>query len=396
MRGSILYDAVIVGAGPAGLLCGRLMVEKGYRVLVIEARPEIDDKVCGAYLCPAGVELLKAMDLLPAIESFFEPVHGMVLSSPDGQLLQTYFAGADACRTGCRPYGLSLDRRRFDGFLAGDYLHSGGELIFGQRLIALAQTSLGWSLKTSGGYAISTPLLIGADGRKSLVSRHLGLSRSMPHRRIAVHAPLQSIKTNPRMGEMHLFDAADYIGLNPVDDGLVNVSWVCRKEDLEGQSSSSALRRRIQQSPNLRNRFAWYAKIETLVTCPITHRVRGCVGPQAALIGDASGFVDPLTGEGIYVALKTASMLVACLPGPANQTQTALARSLRAYQRQRRLDLASKAIISRIFQHMIHRPKWCNRLRHYLAGNSTRGDAFIGLIGNVSRPGRAIWNMALS
>jgi flavin-dependent dehydrogenase len=87
MRGSISYDAVIVGAGPAGLLCGRLMVEKGYRVLVIEARPEIDDKVCGAYLCPAGVELLKAMDLLPAMESLFEPVHGMILSSPDGQLI---------------------------------------------------------------------------------------------------------------------------------------------------------------------------------------------------------------------------------------------------------------------------------------------------------------------
>ena len=186
------FDVVIVGAGPAGLLCGRMLAEAGYRVLILEARPKVDHKLCGAYLCPSGVRLLEEMGLLPAMEQRFHPVHGMILHSPNGGSVTSYFPEPPQRSTSRLHHGMSLDRQAFDTFLVKEYLNAGGRLEMGQRLKNMQLHNNGWELETDQHRRIRTRLLVGADGRRSFVAKHLGLSRRPNEKRMAVHAFMPS------------------------------------------------------------------------------------------------------------------------------------------------------------------------------------------------------------
>jgi len=388
------FDVVIVGAGPAGLLCGRMLAEADYRVLILEARPKVDHKLCGAYLCPSGVRLLEEMGLLPAMEQRFHPVHGMILHSPNGGSVTSYFPEPPQRSTSRLHHGMSLDRQAFDTFLVKEYLNAGGRLEMGQRLKNMQLHNNGWELETDQHRRIRTRLLVGADGRRSFVAKHLGLSRRPNEKRMAVHAFMPSLQMNPRMGEMHLFDRGDYIGLNPLDHHMVNVSWVCDPVDLKGRTSGEALRQRMSESGALSNRFDLSQDFELMTTSPLTHHVRLCHGPRSALIGDASGFVDPLTGEGIFVALSTARMLASRLVAQPDWVMgDNLAPILQSYHRERVKAFASKKRVSLAFQRIIRSPRVCNAIQRYLAARQQRADSFIGLVGNVYQPLNGLWQM---
>ncbi|XOV73557.1 MAG: NAD(P)/FAD-dependent oxidoreductase [Verrucomicrobiota bacterium] len=388
------FDVVIVGAGPAGLLCGRMLAEADYRVLILEARSKVEHKLCGAYLCPSGVRLLEEAGLLPAMEQRFHPVHGMILHSPNGQSVTSYFPEPPRKSPSRLHHGLSLDRKAFDTFLAKEYFGAGGHLEMGQRLKNMHLHENGWELETDQHRRIRTRLLIGADGRRSFVAKRLGLSKRSKSKRMAVHAFMPSMQMNPRMGEMHLFDAGDYIGLNPLDQHMVNVSWVCDPATLEGRSAEEALKRRMSESKALLSRFDLSQELELMTTSPLTHRVNRCYGPRSALVGDASGFVDPLTGEGIFVALATARMIASRLVAQPDWVMgDHIVPILQSYHRERKKAFASKKRVSMAFQRIIRSPRVCNAIQRYLAARQQRADSFIGLVGNVYQPLNGLWHM---
>lgn len=388
------FDAVIIGAGPAGLLCGRMLAESNHRVLILEARSKVEHKLCGAYLCPSGVRLLAGLGLLEAMEAFFQPVHGMILYSPNGGSVTSYFPEPfDKSPTQIH-HGLSLDRKVFDELLTQDYTNAGGRLEMGERLKNMRFLGNAWDLETVNRRRIRTRLLIGADGRRSLVAKQLGLSRRTSPKRVAVHAFLPSLKSNPRMGEMHLFGNGDYVGLNPLDDHKVNVSWVCDASRIKGMTVAEAFRKCTRDSLSLSERFDTSVDMELLMTSPLSHRVSQCHGPRSALIGDASGFVDPLTGEGIFVALSTAQMLASRLmEHPEWVFGDNLIPILRDYHRERTNAFVSKNRVSLLFQRIIRCPRFCNAIQRYLSARQQRADSFIGLVGNVYKPAKGLWHM---
>jgi flavin-dependent dehydrogenase len=127
-------------------------------------------------------------------------------------------------------------------------------------------------------------------------------------------------------------------------------------------------------------------------TFPAAASVRDLVTINAALIGDASGFLDPLTGEGIYQALWTARALA----GEVSSTwsdDAALNESLRRYANQRRRQHRGKRWCCQAFQAIIRRPRLSNALHDLLSLREGIGNSFIGMIGNIYSPAEAGWNM---
>ena len=79
-----LWDAVIIGAGPAGSVCARQLAAKSYKVLLIDKEPFPRHKPCGDLLIPDALELLKRLNLLAPIESHALELHNLAVHSPSG------------------------------------------------------------------------------------------------------------------------------------------------------------------------------------------------------------------------------------------------------------------------------------------------------------------------
>jgi 2-polyprenyl-6-methoxyphenol hydroxylase-like FAD-dependent oxidoreductase len=354
-----------------------------------EAQPVLGERVCGAYLCPAGVGLLDDLNLRQEVTSGMRSLLGMVLVAPNARRLQTRFPA----NSRFPDFGISLLRPQFDNALLAAAARAGVTIRMGARMQTIHRAADAWKVELQSGEIVSARLLIGADGRKSRVAKLLQLTTAPWQQRVALHVDVPSLTPTEPYGEMHVFNDGTYIGLNPIGGNTLNVSALCNPEELQRTTAMEFINQRTQASPHLRSRIAPLTEVAKVrATFPAAQNVRDVVATNAALIGDASGFLDPLTGEGIYQALWTARAL-------ANQvangwsTDEQLNAALRRYARQRRQQHRGKRLCCQGFQAIIRRPGLSNAVHRVLSFRAGIGNAFIGLIGNNYTPAQAAWNM---
>jgi flavin-dependent dehydrogenase len=125
-------------------------------------------------------------------------------------------------------------------------------------------------------------------------------------------------------------------------------------------------------------------------TFPTSSRVRRAATHDAALVGDASGYTDPLTGEGIYGALWTAEALVRSI----THGWSHLPRALERYAGLRRQQQRAKTALCELFQVFIRRPWLANSIHWLLSRRQEIADSFIGIVGNSYPPARGFARMA--
>ena len=158
------------------------------------------------------------------------------------------------------------------------------------------------------GRSMPARVVIAADGRHSTLAFGLGLARHPERpRRWAIGAYFENVAGMTALGEMHV-RRGGYIGVAPIPGGLSNVCLVRPWEDPDSgalRDPEALLRRELSRDPVLRERFAG----ARLVTPPMV------LGPLAVdadqpgidgllLAGDAAGFVDPMTGDGLRFAVQ--------------------------------------------------------------------------------------------
>jgi 2-polyprenyl-6-methoxyphenol hydroxylase-like FAD-dependent oxidoreductase len=380
-------DVLILGGGPAGGLAATLFARAGLSVILCEAHRVLPPRVCGMYLCPAGVALLERLGLRERLGADARRLRGMVMVAPNLQRLETFFpADRDV-----PDYGLALPRPALDAALLEAAREAGAEVRFGARPARLSHTPEGWRAEFTEGAPVSARLLVGADGRKSSTARSLGLALPVRRTRTALHVDRPSRRPLPPMGQMHVFEDGTYIGINSIAADAVNFSLVCDPEALRGRSGAELLNERITLSPHLRELVEPIPpEVKPVATFPTGARVRAAATESAALIGDASGYIDPLTGEGIYGAFWTAEALVREVTAGWQRLPAALARYARERARQQRL----KSLLCEGFQQVISRPWLADRVHRLLGCRPGVADAFIGIVGNSYSPARGLARIA--
>ncbi len=377
------FDVLIIGGGPAGAFSAHLLAKEGFKVALLDSAEEIKRKVCGEYLCPRGVTLLKHHGLFEMFNDKFLPVTGMDIFAPSGRKVESHFEPVDDVHM-----GMSLHRQVFDETLLDLARVSGAEVLLGQKVVAIDKQTDHWLIQTQKGKQFTARLIVGADGRKSFVAKHFDVQSPANPKRVALHCYLTGHGAESRQGEMHLFENGNYIGLDPISNSEINFSLVCDAEDVRRAGGArEAINEHIQKSKNLLDRFHHVGEdVKIFAVSPVHNSVVSISGNGWCLIGDASGFIDPLTGEGIYNGLLTAEILASELLAERQNSLNDWRPALKRYAQRRRDLLRSKSRLNTLFQWLIRQPRLVNMIAEFLSVRKTKADVFVGIIGNIYSP----------
>ena len=375
----------IIGAGPAGSLTALKLKESGFNnVTLIERKKFLERKVCGEYLCPKGVELLDNLGLLNELCYDFKSLHGMVLCSPDNDVIPSYFPTPNN-----NEKGLSLNRQVFDQRILNKAIDVGVNFMNEKTLIHLEKNNQGYVLHFQDESILECDLLIAADGRQSKIGHLLGHIKEINTKRAAIHCYLpRKSQRGLRLGEMHILNDESYCGLDPISDDEVNFSIVCNSERLRHETPRQIINKSIINSKRLSECFFPLEKEKDKcikIVTSLRNNNTHVAGDAMAYVGDAAGFIDPLTGEGIYNALLSSQLLVESLSLSAS-SDFDLEKSLKRYKSKKKKVTFEKKILNHFFQFLISKPLLVKWTVQFLKTSSLRADIFIGIIGNIYSP----------
>ena len=289
-----------------------------------------------------------------------------------------------------KKFGLAINRQELIRRLTQEFLRYGGPLLYGESLVSMEKLSNGLRIK-SDKMIYTCDYLIGADGRSSQVAKLAGFDRTpSKNPRVAIHAYIEPVKAISPFGQMHILQGGSYAGVNPISEKEANFSIVTDARLLKGRSAKDLVNHYINLHPALSRQF--HALNEEIIktTYPIDCHRKEIVNDRVALIGDASGFIDPLTGEGITTAIKTAALLFEKLSNE-NTATTAFA----AYSRGRRNDYRQKEALNIALQKIIRFPAACESIALALRAWPRVRHLFIGVIGNIYTPLEAVKRLFL-
>jgi flavin-dependent dehydrogenase len=313
-----MLDVLIVGAGPAGSVAGAILARAGARVRIVDRATFPRDKLCGDTVNPGTLGRLQALDLARGIDERSLRVGGMEVTGERGVAIEGRYPGGLS--------GRAITRRDLDWLLLQQAMAAGCQFDPGvvvRRAIVdgpLDTPSVRGAVAAAGGREspIAARVTIAADGRHSTIAFGLGLARHPPNpRRWAIGAYFEYFLPGGvrrlTVGEMHV-RRDHYIGVAPVPGGLTNVCLV--KPSFAGDTAlgdpAAALTRALANDPLLRDRAAGARLIGSpIVLGPLAVDVRDAAIDGLLLAGDAAGFIDPMTGDGLRFATYGAELAAA-------------------------------------------------------------------------------------
>ncbi len=401
MRPLMPADALIVGAGPAGAATAILLAERGLSVVLLDRARFPRDKICGEYLSPEGARILDRLGVLATVEARgARPLRGMRILAPDGTLLVGDYP-TDGPWQGYRPHALAVRRRVLDQALVerardvGVSVREGVRVIDllrdGRRVAGVVTAPVGQTARGTDAERLPARLVVAADGRASVVGERLGLRR--PHRwlhRLALVADMEGVSSDPERGEIVLAPPA-YSILNPVAPGVGNLSLVVPLE--EGRRHKADLAgyfdRATRALPGFRDRLRDARRIGPVHALgPLAYDVLPPRDGGVVLVGDAAGFLDPFTGEGIYAALRSAELAAEVGAGALKADDLSAAALSRAHDGLA-AEFTAKARVTLILQRVIARRALSVAAARLLASRPDHLARLMGVLGDFV-PARAL------
>ena len=282
-------------------------------------------------------------------------------------------------------YGLALSRQVFDHLLVEEARRAGATVLEGTRLhdfqiarSAASQVSVSATVQTaqparvarsagssaaavvvdgesqalSSQTTLRVRLLVAADGVHSLIARRLDVQRpSARHRKLALVTHMRGIRGLGLYGEMHV-GRGRYVGLAPLElpevGDLCNVAVVVDEREAPKLAGhvETFFDEALQGFPALAARLGEAQRAKKILTISrLAVSARRFSGEGVMLVGDATGFYDPFTGEGMYRAMRGAELL-AGVAGAALAAGDCSAERLRAYDRLHRREFRGSASLS--------------------------------------------------
>jgi len=325
------YDAIVVGAGPAGSSCAALLAERGLKVLLMDKASFPKDKVCGDAIGGKALSVLSELGLVEKLrDTGFARSSGLVFSSPNGSSMEVTLSDESEMVR-----GFVCKRREFDSILFS-LAKSRCESLEGTEAIGLVfdrTRVVGVRAKGKEGEEkeFHAKVVVGADGASSLVARKTGCLRLDPaHSCTAVRAYYKGVGGLLGNVEIHFLPECmpGYFWIFPLSKTEANVGVGMLNCDIaRARVGLADVMLKCMENPRFANRFK-DAKIEGKVegwTLPLASAKRRCAGNGFVLVGDAASLIDPFSGEGIGNGMKSgkiaADVLGAALAGSGNVTE---------------------------------------------------------------------------
>lgn len=298
------YDAIVIGGGLAGCSATLQLARRGHRVLLLEKGTYPQHKLCGEFLSPEVQGLCADLGVLGAMhDAGAHPIDHARITTATSATFESNLPGT----------ALGLSRYRLDQLLFEHACAAGGDGRTGARVRAVEGTlDEGFTVSTRD-ESFTGRVVLGAYGKRGLLDRTLDrdfLKESSPFVAFKAHFEGESM---PGQIELHAFDGG-YCGLSHVEDGRVNVCWIARDDVLtvSGGKPEAMMAHALAENDALADRLGRMTRVSdtfhAISQVPLVRKAP--FERDVCMIGDTAGMIAPLCGDGMAMALHSATLAV--------------------------------------------------------------------------------------
>ena len=335
-------DVIVAGAGPAGATAALRLARAGLRVLMIERFALPRQKPCGGGISTRVFSrfpwLSDSLRQIPV-----NAVSSLYLEGPSGGVFRMQTNG---------PTVVLIRRIEFDNMLASLAVDAGAELVAPAAIAQASQDGSGVTLRTREGRELRAPMVIAADGVNSVIARRLGMNPGWPDGKLALdmmeETPIDALRSaEPETlsvfygyggahGYAYIFPKTAHVN---VGIGYVLPYFKARVDlkpyDLQQQFVSDLRARGLLDGASQRGQF-------TPFLIPIGGPLKKTAAGRVLLAGDAGGFVNGFSAEGIYYAMVTGDLAAGAILAARSGDGFAPARARRSYVRAWRQEIGAE------------------------------------------------------
>ena len=384
------YDVVVVGAGPAGSTAAKFLSEKGVKVLLIDKDKFPRDKPCGGGLCEHITEFDHIREKIETDTSDFSDsicMRGKIVS-PSAQHTTDYLSET--------PLFHNVRRKKFDYALVQFAIDAGAEFLENCKVKEVFTTQEKAVVKLANSREFICKVIVGAGGAYDVVANYLRKKERLREKRGKDFG--MAVVEEFEVGEEFIdrvYGKERTSMINLKHANLNGYAWVFSKHDILniGYGGFNDEMKKIDIKNEFKNYLDFLKRngylpkwIESKklkgAPVPFVGNIKKTYADRIVIVGDAAGFVSPLTGEGIYYAMdsgKIASEIIS----KALEKEDFGAQSLKSYQNIWRKRWGKDLEALRFFHRMLM--KWPEKFVKYGSKDEKLKKIFIALfIGNMN------------
>ena len=323
-----MYDAIIVGAGPAGSTAALYANRLGLKCLLLDKAVFPRDKICGDALSGKSVRIMEELNLIHEIEKLNgSEINRITFGSPSNKHFDVHLKASEKNHHITKGY--VIPREIFDnylfkkadevtdtkqGFIVKDIVFENGKICGVEGIT-----------KDGNKETINAPIIIGCDGANSIIARRLGVYKmDMKNTSVAIRQYYEGVRGLTNQIELHYLREVKpgYFWLFPAGDGKANIGIGLSKSAAKQDNRTlKQIMDQIIASPYFQERFSNAKPLEKPSgwNLPMGSTHRKNYGDGFMLLGDAAGLIDPFTGEGIGNAMVAAKYAMNVLQKAKNQ-----------------------------------------------------------------------------